>query len=140
MRTLVVGLLLMLCAGCGTGDVSVEHDEDLQARLKELSSNGGSARFADLTGREWDAVYVFSEGVSAERVEREVGAPVLDDEFYYEAGNLLVFTRGGEVTSAVSVLPDLLVTGGKARWSTDARLEPQGTRTPAALRLVEPSG
>ncbi|WP_245900577.1 hypothetical protein [Prauserella shujinwangii] len=116
----------------------MEHDEGLQKRLRELSEQGGTATLADLTERPWDAVYVFSEGVSAERVERAVGSPVLSSDFYYEAGNLLVFERDGAVTAAVSVLPDLLVTGGQARWSRDVRLEPQGERRPAALRLVEP--
>ncbi|PRX48293.1 hypothetical protein B0I33_104107 [Prauserella shujinwangii] len=138
MRLLVIGLLLIVCAGCGAGGVDVEHDEGLQKRLRELSEQGGTATLADLTERPWDAVYVFSEGVSAERVERAVGSPVLSSDFYYEAGNLLVFERDGAVTAAVSVLPDLLVTGGQARWSRDVRLEPQGERRPAALRLVEP--
>jgi hypothetical protein len=64
---------------------------------------------------------------------------VLSSEYYYDAGNLLVFARDGEVVRAVTVLPDLLATGGQSRWSHDVRLEPQGKRTPAVLRLVEPA-
>ncbi|ACU95954.1 hypothetical protein [Saccharomonospora viridis] len=132
-------LFLIVCAGCGMGGVSVEHDEELQDRLRELSAAGASASLAELTEGGWDTVYVFSEGASAERIEREVGQAVLSSEYYYDAGNLLVFARDGEVVRAVTVLPDLLATGGQSRWSHDVRLEPQGKRTPAVLRLVEPA-
>ncbi|EID53342.1 hypothetical protein [Saccharomonospora xinjiangensis] len=141
MRKLAVLFVLVLavCAGCGWGGVRVEHDERLQDRLRELSAARGSAALAEVEGGEWDTVYVFGEGTSAERVEREVGSAVLSEEYYYDAGNLLVFVLDGEVTRAVTVLPDLLATGGRAKWSRDVRLEPQGQRAPAVLRLVEPA-
>lgn len=135
----LVILLLVLSAGCSklAGSMEIANDENLQSGLLDLSATGGAGRLADLTDFEWDTVYVFSEGAAAADIEAAVGQPVIDDEFYYEAGNLLIFVRGGEPVRAVSVLPDVLVTGGQARWSADVSLQPRGDTRPASLILVE---
>ncbi|HEV8557941.1 MAG TPA: hypothetical protein VGR06_16295 [Actinophytocola sp.] len=46
---------------------------------------------------------------------------------------------GGNVTAALSVLPDLLVTGSEHTWGSDTVLEPRTERRPSALRLTKPS-
>ena len=135
--------LAMLGGGCtsgeGGGGVTVKHDEQLSQQLRDLSERGGTARLADLTDFRWDQVHVFSEGATAKEVEQVVGKPVLDGNRYYDAGNLLVFMDGGNVTAALSVLPDLLVTGGEHTWGSDTVLQPRTEGRPSALRLTKPS-
>lgn len=130
--------LAALLTGCGGGMDVERGDSALATGLRQLSRDGASGALADVTDFPWDTVHVFSEGASAAEVTEAVGRPVLDDAFYYDAGNLLVFSEGGEATRAVSVVPDLLVTGGQPQWSDEVVLEPRGQDTPAALRLVEP--
>lgn len=119
--------------------MDVEYDEGLSQRLRDLSERGGTAKLADLTDFPWDQVHVFSEGATAEEVERVVNEPVLSDQRYYDAGNLLVFVHDGDVTAALSVLPDLLVTGGEPTWDSDTVLEPRNEGRPSTLRLTEPA-
>lgn len=140
-RTVTAGLVIATCCACGVigGDVTgIEQDERLTDGLRELSSRGGTARLAELTDLDWDTVHVFGEGARAEDIEQTVGQRVIRDKRYYDAGNLLVFVRDGEVVSAVSVVPDLLSTGGQRTWGADTRLEPTSPSRPAVLRMVEP--
>ena len=137
--TVVAGIVLAIAACSGGGGVSVEHDDEVVTGIRELSAEGGSARLAELTGdREWDTVHVFVEGARASEIEDLVGEPILKGERYYDAGNLLVFVQDGDPVAAVSVVPDLLVTGGQSTWGPETRLEPATPTQPAALRLVEP--
>lgn len=138
----LVAVLLMLAlgSGCGIiGGVDVKYKGELHDRLRDLSATGGSARLADLTEFEWDTVHVFNEGAKATEINEMVGSTVLrSQDRYYSAGNLLVFTRNGELVYAADVVPDILVTGGTPRWGSGTRLEPRGSRTPVALKLVAP--
>ena len=135
----VAGVVAALCVACaGGGNVTVEHDEELTARLRELSAEGGSASLADLTDQDWDTVHVFGEGTRASVVEDVVGTSILRDERYYDAGNLLVFVRDGQPVAAISVVPDLLSTDGRYTWGAETRLEPATPTRPAVLRLVDP--
>lgn len=118
--------------------MGVEYDEQLSQQLRDLADRGGTAKLADLTTFTWDRVHVFSEGATAGEVEQAVGEPVLTDNRYYDAGNLLVFVDDGQVVAALSVLPDLLVTGGRRTWDADTILEPRGRNHPTALQLVQP--
>lgn len=115
----------------------IERDTPLVKRLFELSEKGASAKLADLTDTEWDTVHVFFEGSSAEDIERSVGTKVIKGDFWYEAGNLMVFVNDGAVVSAVAFVPDILATNGKSSWGTSTWLEPRGDRKPAVLGLVE---
>jgi hypothetical protein len=119
--------------------MGVKYDEGLSQQLRDLSERGGTATLADLTDFPWDQVHVFSEGVTAEEVERVVNEPVLSDQRYYDAGNLLVFVHDGDVTTALSVLPDLLVPGGEPTWDSDTVLEPRSDGRPSTLRLTKPT-
>ncbi len=141
MLVLVAGLLSTVgMSACGNSrgeDVEVRGDDALQAKFRQLSASGGSARLADLTDFDWDSVYVFSEGASAGQVAKATGRDILKEKFYSEAGNLLVFLGEDTPTVAISVVPDLLVTGGRARWTDRVRLESRGTARPALLQLDE---
>ncbi|MGW8374881.1 hypothetical protein [Streptomyces sp. ODS28] len=142
--------VLLLCGACAeTGDrvsegyqmsggSGVSHDKELSQKFRDLSGRGGTAKISDLTDFAWEKVHVFSEGASAERVERVVGEPVLEGKHYYDAGNLLVFEYNGKVSRAVSVVPDVLVTEGKSTWGADTVLKPQSHTRPALLRLTQP--
>ena len=147
MRALTVrlaclaGVLLTLTGCLGRNPVPIQHDAHLERAVLELSRTGGTARLRDLTDFSWDRVHVFPEGTSAREVNRTVGQAVLaDGSFYYDAGNLLVFTAGGRVVRAVSVLPDVLATGNRPTWSGEVRLEPRRPGQPGVLRLAEPAG
>lgn len=137
---MLISLLITFSSGCGiVGNVDIAQKGQLHDRLRELSSAGDSAALADLTDFTWDKVYIFSEGTRAEEINNKAGTSVLSQsDRYYSAGNLLVFSLGGKVVYAADVVPDILVTGGRAEWGADTRLEPRGNRTPAALQLVEP--
>lgn len=117
--------------------MGVEYDEQLSQQLRDLAGRGGTAKLADLTDFTWDTVHVFSEGATASEVEQVAGEPVLNDNRYYDAGNLLVFVHDGHVVAALSVLPDLLVTDGRPTWDADTILEPRGQNRPSALQLVK---
>lgn len=136
---MIAGLVAALCTACSGGaGMSVENDEELAAQLRELSAEGGSAGLAELTDHEWDTVHVFGEGTRASVIKDVVGTPVISGERYYDAGNLLVFVMDGRTVAAVSVVPDLLSTGGQPTWGAGTRLEPATPSRPAVLRLVEP--
>jgi hypothetical protein len=128
ITAIVAAITLVFGGACSLlgGSVSVEYDEHLSQRLRELSAEAGTARLSDLTDFEWDVVHVFFEGATAEEVERVVGVPVLSDKRYYTAGNLLVFVADGEVVAARSVVPDLLAAGGEFTFDNTTILEPRG--------------
>jgi hypothetical protein len=117
-------------------DGSVTGDRRLGDGRRALSEMGASGALRTLTDFDWDAVHVFDEGATAAQIEAAVGAPVIRDRRYYDAGNLLVFTLAGEVVRAVSVVPDVLRVD-RPTWDGAVRLEPLGHATPAILRLVE---
>ena len=150
---LALGIAAGLLAGCDDGDdgdealggtgsgtetgVQVEQDDALASALRGLSQDRRAAGLADLTDFSWSAVYVFSEGATAQQIEDAVGQPVLESERYYDAGNLLVFVSDDDVQRAVSVLPDLLVAQAGHGYGAAVRLVPHGSGTPALLRLQE---
>lgn len=118
--------------------MEIERGGELARSLRELSQAADSARLADLTDFSWDSVHVFVEGAMADELNSVAGVQVISEgSRYYDAGNLLIFTSNGQLAKAISVVPDLLVTGGRRTWSNDARLEPRGSTTPVVLRLVE---
>lgn len=130
--------VLMAVSGCLGGSVEIQRDSELERSLRQLSGTAGSARLADLTDFPWDTMHVFTEGAKAEEVNGAAGVKVIrEGSRYYDAGNLLIFTSNGEFVSAISMVPDVLVTDGQRTWDNTARLEPRGSRTPVALRLVE---
>lgn len=121
----------------GTERVRITIDDDLTDRLRALSDLGAGGELRSVTGFEWDHVHVFAEGATRDAIEAVTGEPVVRDDRYYDAGNLLVFELDGELVRAVSVVPDLLGVS-QPTWTADVRLEPVGERPPVILRLSEP--
>ncbi|HUG83708.1 MAG TPA: hypothetical protein VMM13_04040 [Euzebya sp.] len=49
-------------------------------------------------------------------MEQAVGVHALRDAVFSTAGNLLVFTLGGQPLRAAIIVPDMLVTTGRTSW------------------------
>lgn len=67
-----------------------------------------------------------------------MGTDVLGEDFYYAAGNLLLFTQNGEIVRAVSVVPAIVDGRGGPGSSSRVRVVPFSEEAPSSLRLVEP--
>jgi hypothetical protein len=107
-------------------------DEQLSARLQELRQTGGSVLFRELTGDDWDKVYISPEPVSRDFVEKQVGASVdMEDEFT-QRGHVLVFLKDNTVQRTTFVTPNLLKDG---MYDSTVRLEARGY--PALIDLVQ---
>lgn len=124
----------------GSGGSAVEHDEELASTVVAMSKQGETRQLSELTDFEWDKVYLYSEGAHAKDVAEDVGSDVLSDEYYYDAGNLLVFTRDGELERAVSVVPDLLTWDGANGFGPKVTLTPAHAGENRLLRVQEPTG
>lgn len=108
-------------------------DEQLSARLQELRQDGGSVLLQDLTGGDWDEVYISPEPVSRNFVEKQVGGSVdMEDEFI-QRGNVLVFLKDDTVQRATYITPNLLRDG---RYDATVRLEAKGY--PSLIDVVQP--
>ncbi|TQJ04214.1 hypothetical protein FB471_3997 [Amycolatopsis cihanbeyliensis] len=93
-----------LLAACG-GDEGVELREDrqLEAELRQLRQAGEAAPLRQFVPGDWDHVYSFAEPVTREFVVEQVGRPVDMGDTFTGPGNMLVFTKSGDVQDAVSV-------------------------------------
>lgn len=129
----LIAVTFAACSMFGGGGADIEQDSDLEAALRAMNAEREGGVLADHTDFEWDMLHVFGEAAAREDIEAAVGEPVISGDFYYDQGSLLVFTRGGEVVRAISLVPDFLVADPQV-WTPDVRLEPQGS---GALRLVE---
>jgi hypothetical protein len=103
--------LVALLAGCGLnlGGVSVEFDEALEEELRTLVRADGAVKpLVELLPGDWDTVHIVLGPTTRERIEREVGRPVelsgngVYGDTYMQDGNLLVFTKSGEIVRMVS--------------------------------------
>ncbi|MEU6190278.1 hypothetical protein [Nocardia sp. NPDC047038] len=84
-----------------TGPHLIE-DTDLEAKKDKLFRTHGSALLHDLTGGDWDRVYVVTADTRA-KVEAFVGAPVEMEPIFTERGSILVFTKDGLVQRAAYI-------------------------------------
>lgn len=140
VRTVVAIVLSALLAGCGLGppDQGYRFDDRLDARVAQLVLYGGEIDLRALAAlpEPWDAVHVFTVGVSAADVEKQVGSPVLREPSFSHPGNLLVFEQGDRTVAAVAVGGGILPVG---TWSAAARVVPVGAVPPHRLMIVEPA-
>ncbi|MBF6352922.1 hypothetical protein IU448_28500 [Nocardia flavorosea] len=132
LLTLFVCAALTLTACSDDEGVALEEDRTLSTQLADLRQNGGSVSLHELTGGDWDSVYVSHQPVSRDYVEREVGGKIDMDETFMQQGNILVFLRNGEVARAAYVIPDLLQPG---KYSSSVRITADGY--PALLEMSE---
>lgn len=137
MRAIAVMVtLLLLLGGCGNGagdPFGIEPDQPLQAALQQVREDGDAVRLADLTDIAWDTVHIFSEGASADDVRDAVGTPVLNDDFFFTAGNLLVFTLDGQPQRASILVPAMLSTGGRVSWPDSVQVQADPPGAPLTL-------
>jgi hypothetical protein len=127
-------LLCVALVGCNLWrpGVDISFDDPLEAKLSDLKRSGQSAQLSDLTNFSWDEVHVFHEGASREEIEKTVGSPVIKDEYWGSASNLLVFEDNGKVVKVISISGGYL-RADKPTWPSDVRLEPWGN---GAVRLT----
>ncbi|MFC6015422.1 hypothetical protein ACFP2T_04320 [Plantactinospora solaniradicis] len=135
-RTMLAALLMLpVVAACEkeSQTMTPQSDKDLDAKLADLRNSGGSAPLRTLTSFEWDAVYCYYEGATADEINGDVGTTVIKPgSRLMVTGALAVFTKGGEVTKAV-VIPELVFTPGKQPAGTEVLVEKGLTlTTPAA--------
>ncbi len=102
-------MLSGILTACGSKWLT--EDEKLSAQLEQLWEQGGSVLFRDLTGGDWDRVYISPEPVSREFVEKQVGAPVPMQDVFTQRGNVLVFLKDDAVRRATFITPNLLRDG-----------------------------
>ena len=106
-----------------------QSDKDLDAKLADLRTTGGSAPLRMLTSFDWDAVYCFYEGATADEVNGAVGDTVLEPgSRLMVSGALAVFAKGGTVVRPI-VIPELTFTPGR---------QPDGVVVEKGLSLVKP--
>ncbi len=131
---LLAALGMTLLAACRAHEgVPVHEDAELSAKIQQVQLNGGSVRLRDLTGGDWDTVFIFPDPVSRRLVEQTIGAPI-DMGHVASGGHVLVFTKAGLVQRATFTMPDNLIHGTFSdRVLLRARPEPGST----VLEVVE---
>lgn len=124
MTGLFMGLAVLLaaCGGGGGDPLGIEEDAAFQSALDDLQEAGGSVAVADLTDFEWDALHVFAEGASRDDIAAAAGGPVINDEFFFTAGQLWVFALDGAPVRALVTVPDNL-TGTRDPLTATARID-----------------
>jgi hypothetical protein len=105
-------------------------DKDLDAKIADLRASGGSAPLASLTSFPWQEVFCYYEGASADEINSEVGATVLEPGTrLMVSGALAVFTKDGKPVKAL-VIPELNFHKGK---------QPAGVVVQKGFELVAPA-
>ncbi|MGY1899407.1 hypothetical protein [Nocardia gipuzkoensis] len=108
-------------------------DTELEAKKDELFRTHGSAVLRDVTGGDWDRVYVVTADTRA-KVEAFVGAPVEMETVFTERGSILVFMKDGVVQRAAYIRGYLPPDGV---YSSAVRLD--ANVAPLEVRLVDPT-
>ncbi|WP_024799658.1 hypothetical protein [Nocardia sp. BMG51109] len=84
-------------------------DIELESRLDGLVRARGTALLRDLTGGDWDRVYILTANARAS-VEEFVGAPVEMESVFTHEGSILVF-RAGDAVQRATFIPGFLPKG-----------------------------
>ncbi|WP_433599746.1 hypothetical protein ACQPXH_29635 [Nocardia sp. CA-135953] len=84
-------------------------DPELEAKLRELVRTRGQAQLRDLTGGDWDRVYVLTANTRA-RVEEFVGATVEMEPVFTRQTSILVYRKSDAVQRA-TFIPGFLPQG-----------------------------
>lgn len=93
--------------------MKLRSDEELSAKVLQIKVHGGSAALASLTAFEWDTVYCFQEGATAEEINGEVGQTVVEPGGRFtNPATLAIFAKDGKVVKAL-LLPELVFTRGR---------------------------
>ncbi|WP_157995787.1 hypothetical protein [Thermomonospora amylolytica] len=134
--------MAVLVAGCAPDSpIDAERGDRLYADLRQLLDRGlddvPPTRLSDLTDFAWDRLYVYRETAGGRAIREDTGHRILDDEEHLYSGNLLVFTRGAELATAVT-LPEMFAVDDGDRFSNRVLLA--ATDNPGRIELVEPKG
>ncbi|MFI6030760.1 hypothetical protein [Amycolatopsis magusensis] len=95
--------LLLLFSGCGLdGGFPVTEDAELARRLEQVIAERRTVPLAEITGADWDRIYLFPGENTRRHIEGRVGERLdLHEIAGSEHGGLVVFKRGTEVVRAV---------------------------------------
>lgn len=84
----------------------MQEDAQLLTRAQQVIQDGDSVPLRDITGGDWDRVYVFPGPATREFVESTVDAPIDMPAIYnHENGGIIVFVKGDAVQRAVTLRP-----------------------------------
>ncbi|CAM2947637.1 hypothetical protein SAXI111661_10090 [Saccharomonospora xinjiangensis] len=93
-------VLLATLISCGSagGRESMDYDKEFSGQLRALRDGAQNKPLKDLVPGDWTSVHIILGPHTEEWVEREVGAPLPDSGYGFDAeGNIHVFMRGQKV-------------------------------------------
>ena len=103
------------------------NDQRMNKGLATLVATDTKGKLSDFTSWDWDEVHLFHEYTDREFIEKTVGAPVLQSDFFESKASLLVFEDNGKPVKAIGVPGDYLRgEDHRVSFPADAMLDPQG--------------
>lgn len=84
------------------------NDQRLNDGLETLLHENKSGRLSDFTSWDWDEVHLFHEHTERDFIEKTVGAPVLQSNYYESMASLLIFEDNGKPVKAAGISGDYL--------------------------------
>lgn len=120
-------LALATLAGCGQQDHTETpyYDETFAEHVRALRSSATSAPLKDLVPGNWTTVHIIIGPHTEEWVEREVGAPLPNNQYGFDTeGNILVFKHGQDVTQVKATTGRLM---GEGHFSSEATIRGTGS-------------
>lgn len=86
--------------------IVLQEDPQLLTRAQQVIRDGNSMPLREITGGDWDRVYVFPGPSTREFIETTVEAPIeMPDIYNHDRGGILVFAKGDTVQRAVALRP-----------------------------------
>ncbi len=112
--SLLMVLVLAACNAIGKDEpMTPRADKELSQKVLQIKVNGGSAPLSSLTTFDWDTVYCFMEGATADEINGAVGDTVIEPSSRFtDPATLAVFTKDGKVVKALR-LPELNFAPGR---------------------------
>ncbi|NUS43351.1 MAG: hypothetical protein HOQ24_06660 [Mycobacteriaceae bacterium] len=106
---------------------SLVDDWQLENALSAFSAAGGTTPLRDVTGGDWDRIFVARQGTTRVELTAIVGSPLEMEHTYRFPGNVLVFLKGPRVQRAVRLTPPgTLDRATQGMFGPDVRLTSAG--------------
>ncbi|WP_458319221.1 hypothetical protein [Mycolicibacterium brisbanense] len=103
------------------------NDREVNSGLATLVQEKKAAKLSDFNSWTWDEVHLFHEYTDRGFIEKTVGAPVIQSNFYDSKASLLVFEDHGKPVKAIGVSGDYLrAKDNQVTWGADVVLKPWG--------------
>lgn len=115
--SILTALMVLVLASCGAGGedepMTLRSDKELSDKVLQIKVHGGSAPLATLTTFEWDTVFAYQQGATADEINGDVGDTVIEaGGRFTNSATLAVFLKDGKVVKAL-LLPELTFTRGR---------------------------